>query len=55
MTGINGFDINVADGSRTHLRSQWQGTLENGGVSCGVDGTGRARYVSAMYLAILED
>ncbi|KAG7294217.1 hypothetical protein NEMBOFW57_004287 [Staphylotrichum longicolle] len=55
MTGINGYDINVAEGKCTHLRSQWQGTLENGSISCGVDGSGRARYVSAMYLAILED
>ncbi|RFN44900.1 hypothetical protein FIE12Z_10881 [Fusarium flagelliforme] len=55
MTGVRGFDINVSDGGRFHIKSQYQGELENGYISYGVDATASARWMEAMYLAILEN
>lgn len=55
MTGICGYDINVRDGGRFHVKSQFQGSLENGWISCGADATTQARSVEAMYVAILEN
>ena len=59
MTGINGYDINMSSsGWWTALWSRWEKpdlTDTTGKILCGTDLAGRTRYVSAMYLAILEE
>ncbi|WYZ38258.1 hypothetical protein EsH8_III_000172 [Colletotrichum jinshuiense] len=55
MTGIRGFDIDVGDGGHFHLKSQFQGSLDNGAIEYGSDATTQSRWVEAMYVAILEN
>jgi hypothetical protein len=55
MTGIRGLDINVSDGGCLHAKCQYQGGLDNDSIVYGVDATSSARWMEAMYVAILEN
>ncbi|KLU89845.1 hypothetical protein MAPG_08814 [Magnaporthiopsis poae ATCC 64411] len=56
LTGISGFNFRVVDGPNwMHLRSQWVGSLDSGGIWCGCDASTPMTFLQAMCIAILED
>jgi hypothetical protein len=55
MTGITGFDINISDAGRLHVKSQYRGTMDGGSISYGTDAFTQSLWVEAMYIAILEE
>ncbi|KAK4221372.1 hypothetical protein QBC38DRAFT_513609 [Podospora fimiseda] len=56
MTGISGFDLNIESANHMlHLESKYTGSLDNGRIRFAPDASVKARWMQAMYVAILED